>query len=189
MEGGISQSETERLKALERWWRSETSEAGASSNGHYAGGQSGSVSPTKAPGAKNRTLGEAEHFMFFNATVKVLFVHVNSGLDSGRPKYEVYVSDGTVNPQPTRNFHQVDAHLHPNAIMTLNVWGDIRDHTKQLLKAGAILHFPNVRAKEFNGLELKWSDKMTQEQVDRGWQDRTITEISVDDPRAIEIER
>lgn len=188
VEGGISEAEIARLKALESWWRSETSEAGASSNGRNTGRDSDSTSPTKPSGTKNRTLGEAENYMFFNATVKVLFVHENSGLDRGRPKYEIYVTDGTVNPSPVRNFHSIDAHIHPNAVMALNVWGDIREQTLQLIKEGAILHFPNVRAKEYGGLELKWSDKMTQEQVAMGWQDRSVVKISPDDPRAIEIE-
>lgn len=184
-EGTISQDELARLRALESWWRSEGESPVDAGSARHDNTSSDSLLHSSD---KNKTLSQAENWLFFNATVKVMYINVNSVFRDKRPKYEIYVADGTVNPRPTRNFHQVDAGIPPGALICLNVFGDVSERSESLFKQGAILRFPNVIGKEYNGLELKWSDKVTSDQLHQGWKDRACSAVSPDDPRAIEIE-
>lgn len=109
--------------------------------------------------------------------------------------FEVYITDGTVNAARTRNFHGVSArNIPPSAIFCLAIFNDVvptgrSEELDRVFKAGHYVKFPNLRCMDRDGLELKWSDKMTQDQFDKGWKEKMCSIISADSPEAIEIEK
>ncbi|BEI86718.1 hypothetical protein CcaverHIS002_0700640 [Cutaneotrichosporon cavernicola] len=181
----IYQDEITRLKALAKWYR----EAGGTASGR----QHTTDTSTSRLSSKRRTLGEVTPGDFFDATVKIMHVHTRDtyATTQARSKYELYITDGTVNPQPTHNFHNVDIGTPPGALMCLTVFSNVDEASERLFKYGAILHFKNVNANRYRGqgdLELKWSDKVTGEQLDKGWKDKRCFPVEADKPEAIEIE-
>lgn len=182
-----SQDEITRLKALEAWYRD------ANGTEDTARARTGVVeSRPLAP--KARSLGQVEVGQFFDATVKIMHVHVRDMGRSGAhmPKYELYVADGTVNPHPTHNFHNIDAGIPPGALMCLTVFASVSAASESLFKPGATLHFKNVNVNRYRGqgdLELKWSDLVSNQQVAEGWKDRKCYLVGPDMPEVIEIEQ
>ncbi|BEJ17058.1 hypothetical protein CspHIS471_0604590 [Cutaneotrichosporon sp. HIS471] len=181
----VCQDEITRLKALAKWYR----EAG----GTAPGPQNTTDTSTSRLSSKRRALGEVTPGDFFDATVKIMHVHTRDtyATTHARPKYELYITDGTVNPQPTHNFHNVDIGTPPGALMCLTVFSNVDEASERLFKYGAILHFKNMNANRYRGqgdLELKWSDKVTGEQLDKGWKNKRCYPVEADKPEAIEIE-
>jgi hypothetical protein len=118
-----------------------------------------------------------------------MFVVTNTG--GGRaPQYELYVSDGTLSPHPTRNYHNIDASIPPRALFPLAIYQ--LNGTEQVgwLKAGNTILFRNVRSKIWKEeLELAWSELITDDLVKAGWETRKLKLIGKDDDRAKVIER
>jgi hypothetical protein len=54
---------------------------------------------------------------------------------------------------------------------------------------GNFLHLKNLVGKMYQGeLEIKWSNKITPDQLERHWRERKIHVLPKEDPRAKEIE-
>lgn len=113
-------------------------------------------------------------------------VHKNTR-GGNSPPYELYVTDGTVNAQPTRNFHNVEATgIPPSAIFCLTLWEPpVPPHE---VSAGDMYFLRNLRCKEYRGggLELNWSNHVTVAQQEQGWRDRDARKVDTDDPRGKE---
>lgn len=101
------------------------------------------------------------------------------------PKYELYISDGTINPDNIRDFLGVAARypwLPRGGLFTLAVHNDPEGPA---FAPGQVVRFPNVRVKRYdNGLELAWSDKVTLQQQRDGWKARRHTLLKPEDERA-----
>lgn len=106
------------------------------------------------------------------------------------PKYELYVSDGTVSGDDVRDFHGVGARypwLPRGSIFTLAVQND---PVGPAFVPGQVVRFPNVRVKRYAGqLELIWSDKVTLQQERDGWKSRRHFLLPAGDERAVVIEK
>lgn len=102
-------------------------------------------------------------------------------------RYELYVTDGTVNPAPTRNFHNIDAQIPPSAVICLTVF-DTTQHQASLFEVGKFYTFKNLRSKDRNGLELNWSDKVTEKQAEDGWRPKAVIVVPRESEEAQEIE-
>lgn len=100
----------------------------------------------------------------------------------------MYVADGTVNSEKTRNFHGVDPRLPPSATFCLTVFKE--EGFKDTFTEGTIIRIPNVRC-QFRDceLELKWSNRVTQKQSDDGWKEKEFSILDPSDPQAKEIEK
>jgi hypothetical protein len=113
-------------------------------------------------------------------------VHHNSRTNTGQPTVELYVTDGTVNPSPTRNFHNVTAGMPSSAVFCLALF----DKIETTFTRGDFFFFPNLRCKtrQAQSLELNWSEKISQAQKAQGWTTKRAPKVGADDPRAKEIE-
>ena len=109
------------------------------------------------------------------------------------PRYELYITDGTVSPHGTHIWHQnLDFEIPQSAVWTLAIFGDQPPDIASQLIAGNYLSMRNVNVKRHRGqglLELKWSEKVTPEQREMGWKNRSLSAIAHDDYRATEINR
>lgn len=108
------------------------------------------------------------------------------------PFYELYVTDGTVNPSPTNNFHNVDIGIPPSAVFCLVFFDQQPDVVVFLFHPGKFIHLTNINVKRHRGagpLELKWSEKVTEDQKAMGWKNRLCSEVLSTDHRATEINR
>ncbi|WVQ97535.1 hypothetical protein IAU59_004649 [Kwoniella sp. CBS 9459] len=187
--------EVDRMTQTLDWWQEMTASSGESGGQRrMSSGFAGSGSPmgrrtsmdTSRP---DMTLGSVGRGDFFNATFKVLWVNVNM---TRKPALEVYVTDGTVSSSSLRNFHNVTyPSIPPRAIFCLAIFDEPPESERPLLEHGNILRMHNVRCKDFNGeLELSWSEKVTGEQLDRGWSvRRKLCLVEKNDERAKMIER
>jgi hypothetical protein len=103
---------------------------------------------------------------------------------------EVYITDGTSNPVPTRNFHGVS---HPDLqfsqIFCLAIKDKLHPAEQEMFQEGNYVRLNNMRAKEYKGeIELIWSEGLTQEQAEGGWNRRRATKIAPGDESALAIE-
>ena len=105
---------------------------------------------------------------------QILYVYHN-----GRNVFmEVYITDGTTSSERLRNFHNFQDKVPYNAIFCLSIHEKPPDNELELFKKGNILKMGNVRAKLYKeDLELTWSEKLTQEQVEMGWRTRRRCEL------------
>jgi hypothetical protein len=195
--GPISQEEVARLEALEAWWRGDQVAYDRAMpalddthpNGSVLEGQPTTClsGATHTGTQKSWTLGNVTRGTFLNAVVKIMtVVHASFG----SRKYEIYVTDGTVNPMPTRNFHGMDARIPPSALFCLAVFNTVQPSSEALFKEGNFVCFPNVNVKEYQGaLELSWSELVSDKQAADGWKDKVCYLVDPTDPRATEIEQ
>ncbi len=194
----ISLEEISRLKALEAWWRGDkvAADRAVPALGNASPNQDSVLErqpraslsgATHTRMQKSRTLGDVTRGTFLNAVVKIMTVIRSS---FGSRKYEIFVSDGTVNPMPTRNFHNVDASIPASALFCLAVFDTVKPSSEAVFKEGNFVYFPNVNVKEYQGaLELSWSELVTAKQAADGWKDRECYLVDPTDPRATEIEQ
>ena len=106
-----------------------------------------------------------------------------------RPALELYVSDGTVSPHPTRNYHNVDLSLPPNAVFSLAIKDLPPVSERRIFETGGYVKMSNVRAKCYQGgLELIWSELVTGEQHEKGWNRRRCAEVGKGDEMAEVVE-
>ncbi|CAK9784729.1 unnamed protein product [Cutaneotrichosporon oleaginosum] len=179
----IGPDEIMRLQALERWYR----EGG----GDDVPAPMQGTSVQALSNTKFRTLGEIVGDQFFDTTVKIVhLIRLNRTMGSDfSPKYELYVCDGTVNPQATHNFHNIDMGVPPGALMCLTIFSSAPEEAEKLFEEGAILHFKNVRSKYYRGaIELKWSETVTDQQLAAGWKNKACRLVDPNQPEAVEIE-
>lgn len=196
----VSRQEVERLESLSRWWRGIS--GGEGSNVAYVDDRTGQGHPG-SPGKRGEvTLSSVADRDFFNATFKVscrscllIKADVEQIIDAKvghSPYYELYVTDGTVNPSPTHNFHGVDIGIPPSAIFTLAIFDQKSEPTHSMLTVGNFIYMRNINVKRNRGqggLELKWSEYLTTEQKEMGWRAKMCTQVSPQDHRATEINR
>jgi hypothetical protein len=102
------------------------------------------------------------------------------------PALELYVTDGTVNARPTRNFHNVHARIPESAVFCLAVFNPL----PFAVEAGDFLFFRNVRCKtdQTGALELKWSELVTDDLKKAGWRDKITRKMDPEDPKVKAIE-
>jgi hypothetical protein len=108
------------------------------------------------------------------------------------PRYELYVTDGTAHQRETHNFHNVNIGIPPSAIFCLAIFDQQPPDVDKVLNDGNYAKFPNVRVLQNrkNGLlELRWSDGVTSEQRQMGWNAKRCEGIMPSDHRATEINR
>ena len=111
-------------------------------------------------------------------------MHIVVNTAAHKPVFELYVSDGTISSEPTRNFHNVDVSLPHSAVFCLAIKDQPPDDIAALLVRGNVIKVPNVRAKSYRGeLELMWSEKVTVEQKMGGWKDKFISLVPKNDNR------
>ena len=117
-------------------------------------------------------------------------MHVVTNERGGKkPPYELYVSDGTVHPATTRNYHDItiDPGFPPSALFCLAIQ-DPDEESEEVFRKGNVIRVPNVRAKVYNGdLELAWSNLVLADQMDQGWTSKRCTVINPDDHRVMVI--
>jgi hypothetical protein len=107
-----------------------------------------------------------------------------------RPALELYISDGTISPQPTRNFHNVDLSIPPSAVFSLAIKDLPPMSERHIFEVGNFVKTRNVRAKVYQGgLELIWSELVTSDQLQQGWNRRRGQLVGKEDERAKVIER
>jgi len=103
----------------------------------------------------------------------------------GISKYELYLTDGTVNAQKTRNFHGLSvAGIPPGGVICLTLFE--RPLTQED-PTGKVYFIENLRCKDYDGLELNWSNKVTATQAANGWRNREVHLLQPDDPKVKEI--
>lgn len=103
---------------------------------------------------------------------------------------ELYITDGTASSYPNRNFRGVTHEdLLPSQIFVLSIVKEPPPDEQPLYREGLYMKMNNIRAKEYRGeLELTWSEAVTQDQLDQGWNRRRVTGIAASDPQAKLIE-
>jgi len=210
MSPAVGKVELDRMTMLWKWWNASAGDAlmpdeevdqrmsglgegsrrvSAGSEGH--GGRQGSL-----------TLSEVHEGMFVDATFKVsgvrsLFPVVLMSLEiihviintPPKPALELYISDGTVSPHSTRNYHNIDVSIPPSAVFPLAIKDLPPMSERQNFAVGNYMMIRNVRCKMYQGaLELIWSELVTTEQYEKGWNRRRCQGIGKEDERAKLIE-
>lgn len=103
---------------------------------------------------------------------------------------DLYVSDGTVNPRPTRNFREMQNGTPPSSIWTISIFDTLDPETAQHFTDDAFVVLRNVLVKahsQTGELEMKWSNRLPEEQVERGWKAKPVTPVPRGDYRATQI--
>ncbi|KAL1408362.1 hypothetical protein Q8F55_005172 [Vanrija albida] len=175
--------EGERLNLLAEWWRKLDGGAAASRPSHASPALQNTEGATDPNGRQILLLEQVQPRKFFAMQVKLLFVVPNNF----HKRWELYVTDGTVSPMETRNFHNVDAKIPPRAVICLTVF-DTTDERASLFEPGKYFHFKNLRSKDRAGLELNWSDKLTEKQVVDGWRPQNVIVLPKENEAAQAIE-
>ncbi|WVF70377.1 hypothetical protein IAT40_005167 [Kwoniella sp. CBS 6097] len=191
----IGRLEADRMTQMLEWWQGMVGcngecNAQRRASSAYSGTSSPMTRRTSADTSRpDMMLGSVRPGDFFNATFKILWVNVNV---TRKPSLELYVTDGTVSNTTPRNFHNVQyPSIPPRAILCLAIFDAPPESERPLLEHGNILSMENVRCKDFNGqLELGWSEKVTEKQLDQGWRARrTLCLVEKNDERAKIIEK
>lgn len=103
---------------------------------------------------------------------------------------ELYVVDGTVSRLPLRNYHNVEhPHVPINGVFKIDIMDPPLEADLATFAIGNMVILQNIHAKEYMGaLEMKWADKVTDEQASAGWENRRPILISPADERALAVE-
>ena len=106
-----------------------------------------------------------------------------------KPALELYISDGTTSTQPTRNYHNIDISIPPKALFSLAIKDLPPIPERHIFEVGRFVRMSNVRCKMYQGgLEMIWSELVTGEQYEKGWNRRRCRGIEKEDERAKAIE-
>lgn len=100
------------------------------------------------------------------------------------------MTDGTVNPRPTSNFFNISIGTPPSSIFCVAVFDEQPEEFAHNMREGNFIVIRNVRVaahKRTAELELRWSDKLTEDQLQKGWKQKTITPVPKNDHRATQI--
>ncbi|WVR04232.1 hypothetical protein IAU60_001232 [Kwoniella sp. DSM 27419] len=193
LEPAIVKAEVDRMKALHQWYAAKQSGRAVQTPAGY-----GMVRTGSGPGSERVTLGGIPRDQvtlgqvapgdFFDATFKIMYVHVNP---NRRPALELYVTDGTRTSYSNRNFHGVSfPDLPGDALFTLAIHDPPTEAEQPLYQFGHVLRISNVRAKLWKGeLELAWSEKPTTDQHAMGWRKKRCQLVPPDSDAARVIDR
>ena len=204
----IGKAELDRLTGLWRWWGGtndgESAEPSAREepNVHQVPDRRASIVTNGESGKQSLTLGEVSQGVFFNGTFKVCLsptkrfnmlmlrqiVHMVINTPP-KPALELYITDGTVSPSTTRNFHNVDIGIPASAIFSLAIKNTPPTTERDVFQVDNIITMNNIRAKAYQGdLELIWSELVTEEQKAQGWNRRRCHTLQAGDEIAKVIE-
>ena len=188
MDPAVNPREEKRLAALYKWWTTVNGPVDDQLGGEIEGG---SAAPIQKDGYM---LGQVHSELYFDGTFKVSPAHapaltgqimhvVINERGGKKPAFELYVSDGTINPLPTRNFHQVDVGIPSSALFCLAIQ-DPDEKSDELFQKGNVIKMRNIRAKMYNGaLELAWGNLQTRGTAQQTWSNKKCTLIDKGDHR------
>lgn len=91
---------------------------------------------------------------------------------------------------PLRNYHNVEhPHVPISGVFKIDIMAQPSPIDQAKLTIGNVVMLQNVQAKEYrNAMELKWVEKVTDEQAAKGWKNREPILIRPGDERALAIE-
>ncbi|ORY23800.1 hypothetical protein BCR39DRAFT_342435 [Naematelia encephala] len=183
----VAKAELDRLTALLKWWRSTEGQSErpeiTSDDRRVSIGSSRASSPVKQGQV---LLQDVQPYTFVDLIFKIMHVVRNT---HPRPELELFVSDGTITSQFPRNFHNIDVGIPAQSLFCLAIHKKPPASEEPIFQTGNVVKMPNVRVKEYQGgIELIWSEQVTMDQAQAGWNRRRATQVSPSDERAKVIE-